>query len=160
MKPLAPVPERARTALAEVGVAVPEGAVQVLDDALQVTLEASAAVDYDQQLLMQWALCFGTLGPLAVKEVRIVNAIDGKPAVLVTATTEAIAALAHGELDDASFLAGCKIAHLLPVPQPLVADPPAPPRRSVPRPPPPPVHRPRFDAGPRPVSPPSSPRPR
>ncbi len=159
MKPLAPVPERARTALAEVGVAVPEGAVQVLDDALQVTLEASAAVDYDQQLLMQWALCFGTLGPLAVKEVRIVNAIDGKPAVLVTATTEAIAALAHGELDDASFLAGCKIEHLLPLPQPLVADPP-PPRKSVPRPLPPPVRRPRFDAGPRPMSPPSAPRPR
>lgn len=117
-RPLEPLTVRARLALAEVGLALAEDAVAEEDGALRVTLEASNATEYDRQLLMQWALCFGTLGPLAEHSVRIVNTIGGRPAVSVVATREDIAALADGTLDEGSFFAQMKITRLLPPPSP------------------------------------------
>lgn len=163
-RPLAPLVDRARAALAEVGVAVPEGGLTQDGDALQVSLEAGEATQRDDQLLLRWALCFGTLGPLAPGDVRILNTVAGQPAVLVTAQHSAIDALASGEMDTSSFFGELKIKNLLPPPQPLLADPapPPPPRPHVrevspPRPPPRPVSRPL----PRPMSPrPVSERPR
>ncbi len=133
VRPLEPATVRARLALAEVGIALAEDAVVEEGGTLRVNLEASAATDYDRQLLTQWALCFGTLAPFAREDVRIVNTVGGVPALSVTATRGNIEALAKGEIETADFLAQLHLAKLLPSPVQTAADP-APPRPQHPAP--------------------------
>ncbi len=144
VRPLEPVTVRARLALAEVGIALAEDAIAEDGGTLRVNLEASAATDYDRQLLAQWALCFGTLAPFAREDVRIVNTVGGVPALSVTATRANIEALANGQIETADFLAQLQVAKLLPSPVQVAADPAQPqPQRPAPtlHPRPTPVHQ-------------------
>ncbi len=157
IKALDPLPMRAQRALVEVGVPIAEGGVVEENGALQVTLEASEATQYDDQLLHQWALCLGTLGALAQGDVRILNTVGGHPAVRVTATRENIDGLAKGTLQTADFLALMKVEKLLPLP----AATPLPPPATVQKPTPPPRPQPRpVQQRPRTMRAPSTMRPR
>jgi len=160
VQPLEPLVVRARKALAEVGIALGDDALVEQGQALQVTLEASAATDYDRQLLTQWALCFGTLGPLCADEVRIVNTVGGTPAVRVDRQARGHPGAGKRRDGYTKFSRRLKIERLLPALQPLVADPPLPRFARPPAPRPQPMHPRPIRQEPRPVSRPGqAPRP-
>jgi len=111
-KPLPPLLDRARASLRATGLKVPDDAVSQEGPDLVVVLEASAATDFDDQLLLQWAQCFGALGPLTEQSVHVVTTAGGLPMLRVTAERGDILALAHGELELSAFVARLKFASL------------------------------------------------
>ncbi len=111
-KPLPPLLDRARASLRATGLNVPDAAVSQEGPDLVVVLEASAATDFDDQLLLQWAQCFGALGPLTEQAVHVVTTTGGLPMLRVTADRSDILALAHGELELSAFVARLQFASL------------------------------------------------
>ena len=103
-KPLPPLLDRARAALRSAGLVVADAAVSAEGPDLVVALDASESVNFDEQLLVQWAQAFGALGPLTGQAVHVVTTAAGVPLVRVTAQRGDILALAHGDLELGGFM--------------------------------------------------------